>query len=450
MEKQGTITTYDPENGLELANYPVHTPEEVDSILRESWATFAQWKRIKPSERVQVVSKLADLLSKERNELAGLMKKEMGKSIAEGQAEVEKCIACAKYYFEEGAHFLEPVSVSTEAKKSFVSFEPLGPVLAIMPWNFPLWQAIRCAVPSITAGNTVLLKHASNVTGCGLALERLFQQASGRKHLFRTLIVPGGKVLPLISRPEVAAVSLTGSTNVGRQVAAAAGQSLKKCVLELGGSDAYIVLADAGLAKAAKICAQSRLINAGQSCISAKRFIVEKSVLPTFTDLFMREIQAQPIAPLARQDLRAQLQAQVEKAVYEGAKLLCGGKIPLSNGFHYPATALTNVRPGNTAFEEELFGPVAALVEANDEADAISLANQSAFGLGAAVFTGDLSRAERIARFELEAGSCFGNALVRSDPRLPFGGIKDSGFGRELSSFGLREFTNTKTVYIDA
>ena len=293
------------------------------------------------------------------------------------------------------------------------------------------------------------MKHASNVTGCALALERLFRAATGEEHLFRAVLVPGKDALGLIARPEVAAVSLTGSTDVGRQVAAVAGHELKKCVLELGGSDAYVILRDADILRAAKICAQSRLINAGQSCIAAKRFVVEASVLPAFTAIFVKEMQAKPIAPLARGDLRDQLQAQVDRAVKQGAKLLCGGQIPAGAGYHYPATVLSGVKPGNTAFDEELFGPVAALIEARDEAEAIALANQTSFGLGAAVFTSDLAKAERICRYELEAGSCFANASVRSDPRLPFGGIKGSGFGRELSGFGIREFTNVKTVYVD-
>jgi succinate-semialdehyde dehydrogenase/glutarate-semialdehyde dehydrogenase len=307
---------------------------------------------------------------------------------------------------------------------------------------------VRCAAPAITAGNAVVLKHASNVTGCALALEKIFRDATSRENLFRTVVVEGKDALGLIARKEISAVSLTGSTEVGRQVAAVAGHELKKCVLELGGSDAYVVLKDADLAKAAKICAQSRLINAGQSCIAAKRFIVEASVLEDFTRLFVVELEAMPLAPLARSDLREQLQAQVNKAVKGGARLLCGGKIPPGKGYFYPATALAGVLPGNTAFDEELFGPVAAIVEAKDEAEAITLANLTQFGLGAAVFTRNEAKAERIAQFELEAGSCFANSAVKSDPRLPFGGVKQSGFGRELASFGIREFTNVKTVYL--
>ncbi len=449
MEKQKFITTIDPENGQKLAEYPVHSPADVNKILGASLAAYREWKETGAGARTTLLSKLAISLAAEKKELVRLMRSEMGKPLAEGEAEVDKCIACAKYYIEKGGELLQPISVATEAKRSFVSFEPLGPVLAIMPWNFPLWQAIRCAVPSLRAGNPVLLKHASNVTGCALALERLFRNISEREHLFRTLILPGKEILALISRPEVAAVSLTGSTEVGRQVASAAGHALKKCVLELGGSDAYVILADANLAEAARICAQSRLLNAGQSCIAAKRFIVEKNVLLPFSELLVREMQARMFGPLARADLRAKLQAQVDASLKQGAELRCGGKIPAGPGFHYPATALASIRPGMTAFEEELFGPVAAITGAENEKDAIRLANHTSFGLGAAIFTSDLARAERIARYELEAGSCFGNALVRSDPRLPFGGIKDSGFGRELAGFGLREFTNIKSVYIE-
>ena len=442
------ITTIDPATGEKLKDYPAHGKEELNSILAASRAAFLSWKGSTAADRSKAMRNLARLFRERKAELSLLMKQEMGKLEAEANTEVEKCAACADYYAENGEKLLAPIDVPTEALKSYVAFEPLGIVLAIMPWNFPFWQAVRCAAPAITAGNAVVLKHASNVTGCALALEQLFREATGQEHLFRTVVVPGKQALALIARKEISAVSLTGSTDVGRQVAAVAGHELKKCVLELGGSDAYVVLKDADLAKAAKTCAQSRLINAGQSCIAAKRFIVEKPALDEFTNLFVKELQAIPLAPLARKDLRDQLHAQVEKAVKGGARLLCGGKIPEGKGCFYPATALAGVKPGNAAFEEEFFGPVAAIVEASNEAEAIQLANQSQFGLGAAVFTQNAEKAERIARYELEAGSCFANSLVKSDPRLPFGGVKDSGFGRELAGFGIREFTNVKTVYL--
>ena len=450
MENPTKISTYNPEIGERLDSYPVHNAAQLDALFRASQAAFREWKKTGREERNAALRKLAELLERDKAEFAQLIKNEMGKPIAEGLAEVEKCAACARYYAEESEKVLAPIEVSTEAKRSLVTFEPLGTVLAIMPWNFPFWQAVRCAAPAISAGNAVVLKHASNVTGCALELERLFSAATGRPDLFRAVLVPGKDAGKLIARPEVAAVSLTGSTSVGREVAAAAGRALKKCVLELGGSDAYVVLADADVEQAAKVCAQSRLINGGQSCISAKRFIVEGPVLARFTETFVNAMQKKTIGPMARKDLRDELQRQVDRSVKQGARLLCGGKVPSGNGFHYPPTVLAGVKPGMVAFDEELFGPVAAIVEAENEQDAIRLANQSQFGLGAAVFTKDLAKAERIAREELEAGSCFGNALVRSDPRLPFGGVKDSGYGRELAGFGLREFTNVKTIWIDA
>lgn len=450
MENPTKISTYNPEIGERLDSYPVHNAGQLDALFRASRAAFLEWKKTGREERNAALRKLAELLERDKAEFAQLIKNEMGKPIAEGLAEVEKCAACARYYAEESEKVLAPIEVSTEAKRSLVTFEPLGTVLAIMPWNFPFWQAVRCAAPAISAGNAVVLKHASNVTGCALELERLFSAATGRPDLFRAVLVPGKEAGKLIARPEVAAVSLTGSTSVGREVASAAGRALKKCVLELGGSDAYVVLADADVEQAAKVCAQSRLINGGQSCISAKRFIVESPVLARFTETFVAEMQKKTIGPMARKDLRDELQRQVDRSVKQGARLLCGGKVPSGNGFHYPPTVLAGVKPGMVAFDEELFGPVAAIVEAENEQDAIRLANQSQFGLGAAVFTKDLAKAERIAREELDAGSCFGNALVRSDPRLPFGGVKDSGYGRELAGFGLREFTNVKTIWIDA
>ena len=449
MEKKAMIRTFNPSTGAPLTEYAVHSSEQILEIFRHSRREFQAWRRTTMEERAQALRGLATALRAEKHALAGLMRAEMGKLESEAVAEVEKCAAGADYYADNAARHLAPLETPTEAHRAFVSFEPLGTVLAIMPWNFPFWQAVRCAAPAIAAGNTVVLKHASNVTGCALALERLFRTATGREHLFRAVLVPGKDAIGLIARPEVAAVSLTGSTDVGRQVAAVAGHELKKCVLELGGSDAYVVLKDANVAHAAKLCASSRLINAGQSCIAAKRFVVEAPALAEFTEAFVREITSKPLAPLARSDLRDQLHAQVELAVKQGAKLLCGGKIPDGDGYHYPATVLGGVKPGNVAFDDETFGPVASIIEARDEAEAIELANRSSFGLGAAVFTEDLTKAEQICRHELEAGSCFANAFVRSDPRLPFGGVKDSGYGRELAGFGIREFTNVKTVWIE-
>ncbi len=440
---RNTIEIIDPENGKTLRSYTPHGPEKVDEILRLAQSTHKTWRRSSIPQRTQMLATLSKVLLREKLRLAELMKEEMGKSIKDGEAEVEKCAACAQYYIEKGPGFLATQSVSPE---SFVAFQPLGTVLAIMPWNFPLWQVFRCAIPATLAGNSVVLKHASNVSGCALAIEKIWQEASNEASLLQTILLPGSEVLALIARPEIQAVSFTGSTEVGRKIGAAAGAHLKKSVLELGGSDAYVVLADANLDKAAEICAKSRLINSGQSCISAKRFIVEKKVQAEFTEKFLQHLTKHEIAPMARENLRQDLQSQVDRSIAMGAKLLCGGKIPVGPGFHYPPTLLTNVKPGMPAFDEELFGPVAALIVAEDEAMALQLANQTNFGLGAAIFTKNIAKGRKLAEEELEAGSCFVNDFVRSDPALPFGGIKESGFGRELAEFGIREFVNVKTI----
>jgi succinate-semialdehyde dehydrogenase/glutarate-semialdehyde dehydrogenase len=382
----------------------------------------------------------------------------MGKPVAQGRAEAEKCAGTCEWVAEHGAALLAPQEVKTEASHSFVTFAPLGPVLAVMPWNFPFWQVVRFAAPALMAGNAGVLKHAGNVSGCALALEELFRDAGFPADLFRTALVGSGRVAEIIAAPEIRAVTLTGSTEAGRAVAAQAGAVLKKTVLELGGSDPYLVLEDADLDLAAETCAASRLINSGQSCIAAKRFIVVEAVRARFEELFVARMKARrlgdpmdeatEIGPLARHDLRDSLHDQVTRSLAAGARLLVGGTVPAGKGAYYPATVLTGVARGMPAFDEEMFGPVAAIVPVKDEAAAIRAANDSPFGLGAAVFTRDAARGERLAAESLEAGSCFVNALVKSDPRLPFGGIKDSGYGRELSSFGIREFVNVKTVYV--
>jgi len=442
-----TIRTVDPATGETLATYPIHAPVQLDDIFAAAAAAFAEWRHEPLSDRSEGLKKLASLLERDRDQLVELMRKEMGKLPEEGKGEIDKCAACCRYYAETGPQFLSVKEIKTEAARSYVAFEPIGTVLAIMPWNFPFWQVFRCLAPSLLAGNTVVLKHASNVSGCALEIERLVAEAFERDDLFQVVLAPGKAALELIRRPEVRGVSFTGSTPVGREIAAEAGRALKKAVLELGGSDAYVVLADADLEKAAKACVDSRAINAGQSCISAKRFIVEASVFEKFEALFLAKMREKKLAPLARADLREELHAQVEKSVAGGAKLLCGGTLPEGRGAFYPPTVLSRVKPGMVAFDEETFGPVAALVEAKDAAEAIELANQTSFGLGAAVFTKDFAKGLEIAEKQLAAGSCFINALVKSDPRLPFGGTKESGFGRELAEFGIHEFVNIKTIY---
>jgi len=383
---------------------------------------------------------------------------EMGKPILESHAEIEKCAWVCNYYSENGENFLAPQIIETDASKSYVTFQPLGVILAVMPWNFPFWQVFRFAAPTLMAGNVGILKHSSNVSGCALAIEQIFRDADFPNNAFRTLLINSKKVDPVIENSAVKAVTLTGSTPAGKAVASKAGAMLKKTVLELGGSDPYIILEDADLQKAVNSCSFSRLLNAGQSCIAAKRFVVVKSVLREFQSLLIQKMQnvswGDPfdentsLGPMARIDLRDELHQQVVKSVELGANLLLGGQIPPGKGAFYPPTILTDVKSGMPAFDEELFGPVAAIVPAKNENEAIQLANNSVFGLGAAVFTKDIARGEKIAAEMLAAGSCFVNDFVKSDPRLPFGGIKQSGYGRELSDFGIREFVNIKTVYV--
>jgi succinate-semialdehyde dehydrogenase/glutarate-semialdehyde dehydrogenase len=391
-------------------------------------------------------------------ELATLMALEMGKPVRQGRAEIEKCAWVCEYYAEHAARFLAPETVATDARRSFVTFQPLGVVLAVMPWNFPFWQVFRFAAPALMAGNAGLLKHASNVCGCALAIEDVFTEAGFPRGVFKTLLVGSGAVEGIIAHGAVKAVTLTGSAPAGRAVARAAGEHLKKTVLELGGSDAYVILEDADIEGAAAICAAARLINSGQSCIAAKRFILPASRETEFTDIFLQKMitarvgdpldEATDVGPLARPDLRDDLHRQVVNSIRDGASCLSGGAIPAGPGAFYPPTVLAGVRRGMSAYDEELFGPVAALITVKDEEEAIRVANDTSFGLGAAVFTLDLERGERIAAARIEAGSCFVNSSVKSDPRLPFGGIKESGYGRELSHFGIREFVNVKTVSV--
>jgi succinate-semialdehyde dehydrogenase / glutarate-semialdehyde dehydrogenase len=452
------LRSVNPTDGSLIREYAETTPDEVASALAVAARAFEGWRRTSFAERAVVLRRTGALLRERREELARLMALEMGKPVAQGRAEADKCAWVCEHYAEHAERFLAPEEAPTDASRSYVAFEPLGPVLAVMPWNFPLWQVFRFAAPALMAGNVGLLKHASNVSGCALAIEEVLHAAGVPRDAFRTLLVGSSRVAALIEAREVVAVTLTGSTPAGRAVAAKAGACLKKTVLELGGSDPYVILGDADLEKAAETCAASRLVNGGQSCIAAKRFVVVETVLQRFQELLVERIRARrlgdplengvDVGPQARRDLRDELHRQVEASVARGARPLLGCRVPDGPGAFYPPSVLTGVTPGVPAFDEELFGPVAAIVAAKDERDAIRLANHTVFGLGAAVFTRDLERGERIARHELAAGSCFVNAFVKSDPRLPFGGIRESGYGRELGPFGIREFVNVKTVYV--
>ena len=452
------IETINPATGTLIEQYQPYDTQQIEEILAESFTAWESWRSTSFAHRAERLLAAAGLLRERKEELAELMALEMGKPFAQGVGEAEKCAWVCDYYASNAESFLAPESTVTDADKSFVTFQPLGPILAVMPWNFPFWQVFRFAAPALMAGNTGLLKHASNVPGCALAIERLLHDAGFPRATFRTLLIGASTVADVIASPHVRGVTLTGSTPAGRSVASTAGEHLKKSVLELGGSDPYIVLEDADLDLAVETCVNSRLINNGQSCIAAKRFIVVDSLCEAFeqsyVDLMRTKTVGAPmdegvaVGPLARTDLRDDLHRQVEQSIQHGAKLLLGGEIPEQDGAWYPPTVLTNVTKGMPAYDDELFGPVAAIIRVKDEAEAIRVANDTVFGLGAAVFTRDKARGERIAAEQLEAGACFVNSLVKSDPRLPFGGIKESGYGRELSAFGIREFVNIKTVYV--
>jgi len=452
------ITSVNPATGQVIKQYQEHTPQDVEAALQQADRAFQAWRRVPFPERAARMKAAAKILRERVEPLARLMADEMGKPLAQGRSEIEKCAWGCEYYAEQAERLLAPEPVKTDAAKSYIAFEPLGVILAVMPWNFPFWQVFRFAAPALMAGNVGVLKHAANVPGCALEIERLFRDAGFPDGVFRTLLIGSDRVAVLIDHPVVKAVTLTGSTPAGKAVASRAGAALKKTVLELGGSDPYVILEDADLEQAAQACATSRLINAGQSCIAAKRLIVVERVRKRFEELLGQAMKSQvmgdptrqdvTVGPLARRDLRDGLHGQVQRSVEQGATALIGGALPDGPGAYYPPTVLTNVRKGMPAYDEELFGPVAAVIPVKDEAEAIRVANDSIFGLGAAVFTKDRRRGEEIAAKELEAGSCFVNAYVRSDPRLPFGGIKQSGYGRELSSFGIREFVNIKTVYV--
>lgn len=452
------LTSINPANNKLIKSYNEMTSEESSNIISLTNESFIKWKETSFKQRSELMKNAAKVLRENSEEYSVLMTLEMGKPIIQSRSEVEKCAWVCEYYADNAEKFLKDEIIKTDATKSFVSFQPLGIVLAIMPWNFPFWQVFRFAAPNLMAGNAGLLKHASNVSGCALAIEDVFRKAGFPENLFRALLVTSKNVKEVIANEKVQAVTLTGSVPAGKSVASLAGSLIKKTVLELGGSDPYVILEDADLEKAAMSCVTSRLINAGQSCIAAKRFIVVESVYDEFEKLYLEIMSnkkmgdpldvGNDLGPQASIALRDELHDQVLRSVKQGAEIILGGIIPETDGAFYPPTILRNVKPGMAAFDEELFGPVAALIKANDESDAINLANKSIFGLGAAVFTKDLKRGERIAKEKLNAGCCFVNDFVKSDPRLPFGGIKESGYGRELSPFGIKEFVNIKTVYI--
>jgi succinate-semialdehyde dehydrogenase / glutarate-semialdehyde dehydrogenase len=452
------IKSVNPATEEVISTYEEMDDNTLNDVLNKNYQEFLKWKKVPLKERGDLMRKASGVLRSRKNTIARMMTMEMGKLYHQSKSEVDKCAWVCEHYADYTEEYIKDEMVKTEASKSFIAYQPLGPVLAIMPWNFPLWQVIRFAAPALMAGNSGVLKHASNVTGSALLIEEVFREAGFPEDLFRTIIVPSGRVSAVINNKNIQAVTLTGSVAAGKSVAAAAGKALKKTVLELGGSDPYIILEDADLESAAETCVVSRLINNGQSCIAAKRFIVLEEVYDKFEELFISKMSNKSmgdpffenteLGPLASITSRDELHEQVTESVKKGAVVLTGGTVPNLKGAYYPATILSNITPGMPAYKDELFGPVASLIKVKDEEEAISVANDTVFGLGASVFTGDIKRGEEIARSGLHAGCCFVNEYVRSDPRLPFGGVKESGYGRELSYFGIREFMNIKSVYI--
>ena len=452
------FATVDPATLVPGSTYPGHSPQQAAEKIARAAEAQRRWRRMGLDERARLMQAAAAVLRARREEFAALMTAEMGKTVTDGRAEIDKCASACEHFADHAAGYLARQSIHIDGAKAFVAFNPLGVVLAVMPWNFPFWQVIRFAAPALMAGNGAVLKHASNVPGCALAIESVFKEAGFPDGLFATVLVKGTEVKALIEDANVAAVTLTGSVAAGRSVAAIAGGQLKKCVLELGGADAYLVLEDADVAAAAKVCAAARMVNAGQSCIAGKRFIVVRPLREAFEKALVEAMRgyaigdprepATKLGPLNSVAARDQVHEQVQRSIAKGAKLLLGGVIPDQPGAWYPATVLGNVRPGQPAHDDEVFGPVAAVIEAADEQEAIAIANDSEFGLGSGVLTRDLERGERIAADELDAGMSFVNDNVRSDPRLPFGGVKHSGYGRECADFGIREFVNIKSVLV--
>jgi len=451
------MKSINPANGKLIGEYSEHTVNECNEIIEKVHFAWKSWKKTTFAERTELMLSVAKILRADKEKFAGLMTDEMGKLVKEAQAEVEKSAWVCEYYAENAAGFLQDEIIKTDASKSFVSFEPIGPVLAVMPWNFPFWQVFRFAAPALMAGNACVLKHASNVPGCALAIEQIFIDAGFPENLFRALMIPGSLVENVIKNDKIMAVTLTGSELAGSKVAEIAGKHLKKTVLELGGSDPFIVLKDADLAKCAEVAVFARMLNCGQSCIAAKRFIVEKEVVEEFITLVKTHIgqlkagdPSNPetrFGPMARLDLLEEIDLQVQNSIKMGAKLLLGGRKMDGEGFYYEPTLLTKINPKMPVFAEETFGPVLAIMEVENADEAINVANCSIYGLGGCIWTKDIEQGIKFAR-QIESGAIFVNGMTKSDPRLPFGGIKKSGYGRELSHYGIKEFVNIKTVWV--
>ncbi|OGT51282.1 MAG: succinate-semialdehyde dehydrogenase [Gammaproteobacteria bacterium RIFCSPHIGHO2_12_FULL_42_13] len=450
-----TFQTINPTTGEPISTYHEMPFKETKKIIDVTHQAYLQWKKVPIAEREHLMKKVAKYLLDHKEEYATLITTEMGKTITSARFEIDRCIRICNYYAEHAHQYLSPHIVNTEMKKSYVTYQPMGIVFAIMPWNFPFFQVFRFGAPALMAGNACILKHAPVTTGCALAIEKIFQAVGFPDNVFRVVIANNETAAEIIADPHIIGVSLTGSVRAGKSVAATAGAHLKKVVLELGGSDPYLILEDADLALAAEQCVKSRLNNTGQVCIAAKRLIAVEAVRPEFEKKVIEKVKecrfgdpmdpAVTMGPMARADLRETVHKQVQECIEKGAELVMGGEMVSGSGFFYPPTILKNIKPGMPAFDDEIFGPVIAFIDAKDEQEAIRIANQHPYGLAAAVFTQNTERGEVVAK-QLEAGTCFVNQFVLSDPRLPFGGIKESGFGRELSAEGIREFVNIKTI----
>ncbi len=441
-----------------IKEYKEHTLHECDRIIDDVFDAWQLWKQTPMIERKILMHQAAKVLRNRKGEYARLMTEEMGKIITESKAEIEKSAWVCDYYAENAEKFLRDEIIESDARKSFVSFEPLGPVLAVIPWNFPFWQVFRFAAPALMAGNTGVLKHASNVPGCALAIEAVFREAGFPQHLFRTLLIPGKSVGHILENEKIVAATLTGSEQAGSKVASIAGKYLKKTVMELGGSDPFIVLKDADIEKCAQTAVVARMLNTGQSCIAAKRFIVQETIHDEFISLVKQQMSGlktgEPLnpdcnfGPLARLDLLEDLDRQVKDSIRLGAKLELGGRRIEREGFYYQPTLLTNVSPEMPVFTEETFGPVLAMIKVKSEKEAMKAANNCRYGLGGCLWTKDVEKGIKLAR-QVQSGAVFVNGMVKSDPRLPFGGIKRSGYGRELSHYGIKEFVNIKTIVVE-
>ncbi len=457
MKSHNIVQAINPATEEIIGTYQLHSPQQIEQVLATSAAAYRNWRATPFSLRSDLMRRAALYLRDHKPHLAAIITGEMGKPIVEAEAEVEKCAWNCDHYAEHGEQYLHDQPRLSNASQTYIQFTPLGTILAVMPWNFPFWQVFRFAAPALMAGNAGILKHASNVPGSSLAIEEVFREAGFPEGIFTSVLIPGSLAAFLIRDPRIAAITLTGSEQAGSEVAAQAGRELKKTVLELGGSDPFIVLEDADIEAAVATAVRARYQNAGQSCIAAKRFILLKKAAEKFEQRFVEAVRtlrtgdptnrSTQIGPLARADLRESLDSQVRESVRQGARLLLGGSSLPGRGYYFEPTILADVQPDMPVFREEVFGPVASLIQANDAEDAVRTANDSVFGLGASVWTRNLDLARQIAR-DIESGSVFINGMVVSDPRLPFGGVKRSGYGRELSEFGIREFVNIQTVWI--